>query len=155
MTTSSTQLHLITRVMSPSSTGDSSLATPNVSARQYGVPSRDNFSVDITSATLAALPNGVSSGIRSPTNIKSQRTPSFSREGVMGGASQKPRHLSQSSDNLNTNGVPPNPPSDEGSNPLKRRNTDVGVDYPRRRATIAVCIFHVIPVARAFPNMVL
>lgn len=29
--------------------------------------------------------------------------------------------------------------SDEGSNPLKRRNTDAGVDYPRRRATIAVC----------------
>ncbi|KAG7136096.1 Depudecin biosynthesis cluster-specific transcription activator like protein [Verticillium longisporum] len=28
-------------------------------------------------------------------------------------------------------------PSDEGSNPLKRRNTDAGVDYPRRRATIA------------------
>ncbi len=30
-------------------------------------------------------------------------------------------------------------PSDDGINPLKRRNTDVGgVDYPRRRATIAV-----------------
>lgn len=28
-------------------------------------------------------------------------------------------------------------PSDEGTNPLKRRNTDATVDYPRRRATIA------------------
>lgn len=30
--------------------------------------------------------------------------------------------------------------SDEDSgNPLKRKSTDGGVDYPRRRATIAVC----------------
>jgi hypothetical protein len=30
--------------------------------------------------------------------------------------------------------------SDDGSiNPLKRRNTSAEVDYPRRRATIAVC----------------
>ena len=27
---------------------------------------------------------------------------------------------------------------DDSSNPLKRRATDNGVDYPRRRATIAV-----------------
>lgn len=36
--------------------------------------------------------------------------------------------------------------SDEGSNPLKRRNTDAGVDYPRRRATIAVSHFHLLGV---------
>ena len=28
--------------------------------------------------------------------------------------------------------------SDDGINPLKRRSTDAGIDYPRRRATIAV-----------------
>lgn len=55
-------------------------------------------------------------------------------------SAQKPRHLSQSSENRTdtmTNGTQ-KLPSDEGSNPLKRRNTETGVDYPRRRATIAV-----------------
>jgi hypothetical protein len=28
--------------------------------------------------------------------------------------------------------------SDDGINPLKRKSTDAGIDYPRRRATIAV-----------------
>jgi hypothetical protein len=111
------------------------MSVPGASGRQFSAPSRDTFSGDIGPVTLAGLPNGAAAGLRSPTNLKAQRTPSFSRESIMG--SQKPRHLSQSSDNLTTNGVPPKPPSDEGSNPLKRRNTDVGVDYPRRRATIA------------------
>lgn len=66
----------------------------------------------------------------------------FSREGILGSA-QKARNLSQSSaerdsvtnglhNKQNANG------SDDGINPLKRRNTDAGIDYPRRRATIAV-----------------
>jgi len=37
-----------------------------------------------------------------------------------------------------TNGLQNRPTSDDGINPLKRRSTDAGVDYPRRRATIAV-----------------
>ena len=36
------------------------------------------------------------------------------------------------------NGLQKLPSDDDGINPLKRRNTDAGVDYPRRRATIAV-----------------
>lgn len=41
---------------------------------------------------------------------------------------------------LNGNAMMANDPSDDGINPLKRRNTETGggVDYPRRRATIAV-----------------
>jgi hypothetical protein len=50
----------------------------------------------------------------------------------------KSRHLSQSSDSAQNGILISNKTgSDEDSNPLKRRNTDVGVDYPRRRATIA------------------
>jgi hypothetical protein len=50
-----------------------------------------------------------------------------------------------SDDRLDANGMAKTP-SDEGSNPLKRRNTDAGaVDYPRRRATIAVCSFTLNP----------
>lgn len=101
------------------------------------MPSRDSFSIDVTSSTLTTIPNGAA-GIRSPTHLKSQRTPSFSRDAIMGSAS-KPRHLSQSSDSIqNGNPSTTKAGSDEDSNPLKRRNTDVGVDYPRRRATIAV-----------------
>lgn len=67
------------------------------------------------------------------------------------GSAQKARHLSQPTDNASmpttvasgrvetvaTNGIQSKGGSDESSNPLKRRNTDAGVDYPRRRATIA------------------
>ncbi|KFA63518.1 hypothetical protein S40285_00264 [Stachybotrys chlorohalonatus IBT 40285] len=122
--------------MSPSSTGDSPLSATGTSTRQFPVPSRDSFSIDVTSSTLTTIPNGAA-GIRSPTHLKSQRTPSFSRDAIMGSAS-KPRHLSQSSDSIqNGNPSTTKAGSDEDSNPLKRRNTDVGVDYPRRRATIA------------------
>ncbi|KEY74187.1 hypothetical protein S7711_00347 [Stachybotrys chartarum IBT 7711] len=122
--------------MSPSSTGDSPLSATGTSTRQFPVPSRDSFSIDVTSSTLTTIPNGAA-GIRSPTHLKSQRTPSFSRDAIMGSA-PKPRHLSQSSDSIqNGNPSTTKAGSDEDSNPLKRRNTDVGVDYPRRRATIA------------------
>ncbi|KAH7328292.1 hypothetical protein B0I35DRAFT_346461 [Stachybotrys elegans] len=128
--------------MSPSSTGDSPVSASGTSARQFPIPSRDTFSIDLSASTLGGV-NGVvngiangTAGVRSPTNLKSQRTPSFSREGIMS-AVQK-RHLSQSSDSIPNGNLPAGKTgSDEDSNPLKRRNTDAGVDYPRRRATIA------------------
>ena len=107
--------------------------------RQFPLPNRD-FSIEIPSPQLIPSTNGVNS-LKSPTSLKSARAPSFSREGILGSA-QKARNLSQSSDNRPdsiSNGLQ-KAPSDEGVNPLKRRNTgtDTGVDYPRRRATIAV-----------------
>ncbi|KAK3353120.1 hypothetical protein B0T25DRAFT_568347 [Lasiosphaeria hispida] len=129
--------------MSPSSNGDSPLsATGTMTAtsnahlvRQFPLPNRD-FSIEIPSPLLVAS-NGVHS-LKSPTSLKSARTPSFSREGILGSA-QKARNLSQSSENRpeNVSNGLQKAPSDEGINPLKRRNTDAGVDYPRRRATIA------------------
>lgn len=97
---------------------------------------RDNFTIEMPHATLTAIPNGSSATLKSPSDLKSHRTASFSREGMLGNA-QKARHPSQSIGDGLPNGIKDQ--SDEGSNPLKRRNTDVGVDYPRRRATIAVC----------------
>lgn len=100
------------------------------------MPSRETFNIEVLSPSLS---NGIHP-LKSPSSLKTQRTPSFSRDGILGSA-QKARNMSQSSDNRPdslANGVN-KPPSDEGSNPLKRRNTDVGIDYPRRRATIAVC----------------
>lgn len=125
--------------MSPSSTGDSpmSVGAASSSGRPFPLPSRDTFSIDVSSPQLSAI-NG-SSSVKSPTGIKPQRNPSFSREGILGSA-QKARNLSQQSEQhgSGTNGLQKSP-SDEGSiNPLKRRNTDATVDYPRRRATIAV-----------------
>lgn len=127
--------------MSPSSTGDSpmSVGASSSSGRPFPLPSRDTFSIDISSPQLNAI-NG--SSVKSPTGLKPLRNPSFSREGILGSA-QKARNLSQASDQqgsgiIGTNGLQKSP-SDEGSiNPLKRRNTDATVDYPRRRATIAV-----------------
>lgn len=143
--TSATALHRIhTLKMSPSSTGDSShngtgaLSATSQTAARYPLPSREGFSVEIPSPHLHAT-NG--NALKSPTSLKSGRAPSFSREGIIGSA-QKARNLSQSSDNRPDtlqNGMQ-NVQSDDGSiNPLKRRNTSVEVDYPRRRATIAVC----------------
>ncbi|KAH8879669.1 hypothetical protein GQ53DRAFT_25945 [Thozetella sp. PMI_491] len=132
--------------MSPSSNGDSPLsasgllsAVANTSAnKQFSVPSRD-FTIEIPSPQLTAVPNGMNP-LKSPTSMKSARTPSFSREGILGSA-QKARNLSQSSeqqtDHLFSAMNKANSGDDESSNPLKRRNTDNGVDYPRRRATIA------------------
>lgn len=72
----------------------------------------------------------------------------FGREGGILGSAQKARNLSQSSGDREqivngihgrqpVNGAPTNG-SEDGGNPLKRRSTDAGIDYPRRRATIAV-----------------
>ena len=103
--------------------------------------SRDNFAIELPSPRLSATSNGV---MKSPPNsLKSpndRRGLSFSREGILGSA-QKARNLSQSSGDRDsaTNGLQNRKDSDDGINPLKRRNTDAGSDYPRRRATIAVC----------------
>ncbi|KAB5523983.1 hypothetical protein GE09DRAFT_486061 [Coniochaeta sp. 2T2.1] len=129
--------------MSPSSTSDSPhsgvggmTATSQPTVR-YPLQSRDGFQMEIPSPNLNSTNGG--NALKSPTSLKSDRTPSFSREGILGSA-QKARNLSQSSDNRPetlSNGMQ-NSQSDEGSiNPLKRRNTSAEVDYPRRRATIA------------------
>lgn len=135
--------------MAPSSTGDSPRSASGTGtatvARGFPLPSRD-FSIEVPPPMAASSTNGAST-IKSPNSVKSQRAPSFSREGILG-AAQKARNLSQSSDNRPEpapNGMQKleAPTSDEGSNPLKRRNTDAGVDYPRRRATIAVCAWSI------------
>jgi hypothetical protein len=146
---STSALQLLHR-MSPSSTGDSPSSTtgpsllPTISqssaTRPFPLPTRDNsaFGIEIPSPQLGAS-NGVNT-LKSPTALKTARTPSFSRQGIMGSA-QKARNLSQSSDNRpdNVADQKANTSDDDVVNPLKRRNTDAGVDYPRRRATIAVC----------------
>lgn len=124
--------------MSPLSTEESPHSTTATIARPYPLPSRDGFSFDISPSSLMAMATDTT--IKSPVNFKNQRTPSFSRDSMLG-TSQKSRHLSQSSDNNRADNMTNGShklSSDEGSNPLKRRNTDVGIDYPRRRATIAV-----------------
>lgn len=113
------------------------------------MPTSQTFSIDLPTPTLATVTNGISpNAIKSPTGIKTQRTASFSREGILGSA-QKARTLAQPTDSIPASTAPPQPNStngiahktpgglDEPANPLKRRNTDAGIDYPRRRATIA------------------
>ena len=109
----------------------------------------DKFLLDDPSPTLSLNTNGHTkrrpSGMsNSPNPLKSpnaKRVGSFSREGILGSA-QKARNLSQSSVDREsvTNGQygRQNGNSDDGINPLKRRSTDAGLDYPRGRATIAV-----------------
>lgn len=149
--------------MSPSSTGDSprSTATGNVrGAPAFPLPTREsavaNFSVELPSPQLSAITSlSHHNALKSPTSLKSQRTASFSREGIMGAAHKAQRNSSnnnnittmsqagdqRTADAMSTNGggtTKLETASDGGSNnPLKRRNTDA-VDYPRRRATIAV-----------------
>ncbi|KAL2111554.1 hypothetical protein VUR80DRAFT_9837 [Thermomyces stellatus] len=124
--------------MSPSSTGDSPRsATTATAAGRFSVPSQSSFSIDVPAPPLNQPTNG--SATKSATAIK-QRAASFSREGILG-AAQKARNFSQTSDtrpDVMSGSNQAKTPSDEGSiNPLKRRNPDSSVDYPRRRATIA------------------
>ncbi|EXL81585.1 hypothetical protein FOPG_05277 [Fusarium oxysporum f. sp. conglutinans race 2 54008] len=122
--------------MSASSTGESLHSISLNAGRPFTVPARDSFSLELPISSLTAM--SADASLKSPVSYKNQRTPSFSREGILS-ASQKSRHLSQSSDNRPdsmSNGAQ-KVSSDEGSNTLKRRNTETGVDYPRRRATIA------------------
>lgn len=113
--------------------------------------SRDKFSIEVPSPRLHLNTNGLNNGngngnLNSPNPLKSpnaRRMANFSREGILGSA-QKARNLSQSSGDRESianglrNGNSNKAGSDDGINPLKRRSTDAGVDYPRRRATIAV-----------------
>ena len=107
--------------------------------------SRDKFQIDILENHLAHMTNGnalINGNLTSPNSLKSpnsRRVASFAREGILGSA-QKARNLSQSSGDREsvTNGIQNRQNSEDGINPLKRRSTDAGIDYPRRRATIAV-----------------
>ncbi|CAG9997565.1 unnamed protein product [Clonostachys byssicola] len=122
--------------MSPSPTGDSPPTALNHSTRPFPIPSRKSFHVDVPGASLTS--NGASLGLKSPSDLAPQRAASFTRDGILGATGAgRPIGSSQVAltDSL-LNGLAKSS-SDEGSNPLKRRNTDVGVDYPRRRATIA------------------
>jgi hypothetical protein len=103
--------------------------------------STDKFSVDTSSPHLTLATNG-NGHLNSPSSLKSpngRRVAQFSREGILGSA-QKTRNLSRTSPDreLMTNVVQNRQNSDDGTNPLKRRSTDAAIDYPRRRATIAV-----------------
>ena len=143
--------------MSSSPEGSPTSATG--SGRTFSM-SRDKFTVEIQSPRLQLITNGngpvngngTTNGTHLNSPLKSpgaRRVASFSREGILGSA-QKARNLSQSSGDReqianglhrhnNTNGNSnANNASDDGINPLKRRSTDAGIDYPRRRATIAV-----------------
>ncbi|KFH42960.1 Quinic acid utilization activator-like protein [Hapsidospora chrysogenum ATCC 11550] len=122
--------------MSPSSTDDSppsATGTAAPSTRHFPMPTRESFTIEMPNATLTAVPNGSNIGLKSPNDPNPHHTPTITREGILG-AAQKARNAAQVSDSF-SNGLAPS--SDDGSNPLKRRNTDAGVDYPRRRATIA------------------
>jgi hypothetical protein len=126
------------------SSRDTSPTSEATQGRNY-LMSRDNFAIELPSPRLQAS-NGQ---LKSPNSLKSptdRRAMSFSREGILGSA-QKARNLSQSSGDRDsaTAGLNSRKDSDDGINPLKRRSTDAGSDYPRRRATIAVCIFSVSP----------
>ncbi len=110
----------------------------------------DTFSIELPSPRLTAT-NGNGS-LKTPNSLASptdRRAQSFSWDGILGSA-QKAGDLSQSSadrrNSSNQNGNNNNnsnsrTDSDDGINPLKRRATDAGNDYQRRRATIAVSHF--------------
>jgi hypothetical protein len=129
--------------MSSSSQENSPNSTTG-SGRHFSM-SRDKFDIGIPSPRLSIVTNG---DLMSPNSLKSptgRRMSTFSREGILGSA-QKARNLSQCSADREstTNGLQSrqnqtqNQNSEETGNPLKRRSTDAGIDYPRRRATIAV-----------------
>ncbi|CAG8982045.1 hypothetical protein HYALB_00013836 [Hymenoscyphus albidus] len=108
--------------------------------RAFSISTDGKFSIDMTSPRLQVNTNG---GLPSPSlnplkSPNSRRMAGFSREGILGSA-QKARNLSQSSGDrepiTNSNGN--RQFDDDGITPMKRRNTDAGIDYPRRRATIA------------------
>ncbi|KAK0111580.1 hypothetical protein ONS95_001929 [Cadophora gregata] len=127
-----------------SSSPDASPTSATGGGRTFSI-SRDKFNIDIPSPRLQLITNGNgvngNGALHSPNPLKSpnsRRVQNFSREGILGSA-QKARNLSQSSGDREsmTNGVQHRQNSDDGINPLKRRSTDAGIDYPRRRATIA------------------
>lgn len=132
-------LDSVASIMSESSPEGS--PTSESTGRQFSMSSRDTFTLELPSPHLNVSNGGP---LKSPGSHKASsngRALSFSREGILGSA-QKARNLSQSSgDRESASAALQNrKDSDDGINPLKRRSTDAGTDYPRRRATIAVCI---------------
>jgi hypothetical protein len=131
-----------------SSSPEGSPSSATGGGRQQFPMSRDKFQIDLPENHLTLITNGngqVNGNLNSPNPLKSpnaRRVASFSREGILGSA-QKARNLSQSSGDRESmiNGIQNIQNSDDGINPLKRRSTDAGIDYPRRRATIAVRSF--------------
>jgi hypothetical protein len=124
--------------MSNSSAENSPISTSG-GGRHFSMSANDKFTIDVPSPRLQLNTTG---NLTSPNPLKSptaRRIAGFSREGILGSA-QKARNLSQSSADREsmTNGNQNRQASDDGINPHKRRSTDAGVDYPRRRATIAV-----------------
>lgn len=97
--------------------------------------SSEKFTLDLPSPLLSNAGSEplVSPPLKSPTGRMAQ---TFGRDGVLGSA-KKARNLSQSSERDSIFGLPNGQNSDDGQNPLKRRSTEAGMDYPRRRATIA------------------
>lgn len=120
--------------MSYSSRETSPISATNMS--QFNLTS-DKFSIELPSP-LHSNPASdplASPPLKSPTGRRAQ---AFGKDGVLGSA-RKTRNLSQSSaDRDSIAGLPNGHNSDDGHNPLKRRSADAGMDYPRRRATIAV-----------------
>lgn len=119
--------------MSYSSRDASPISASNMS--QFTMSS-EKFTLDLPSPLLSNAGSEplVSPPLKSPTG---RMTQTFGRDGVLGSA-KKARNLSQSSDRDSIFGLPNGQNSDDGQNPLKRRSTEAGMDYPRRRATIAV-----------------
>ncbi|KAH8681526.1 hypothetical protein BX600DRAFT_375253 [Xylariales sp. PMI_506] len=126
--------------MSPSSTGDSplSLGSGSNSSKAFPISTRDNFNIELPSPQLNTTING--STLKSPSATKTARAAAgFSREGILGSSASQKGLMTQSTEarsDQTANGNHKNS-GDESTNPLKRRNTDATVDYPRRRATIA------------------
>lgn len=97
----------------------------------------EKFAIELPSPLHSNSANDplASPPLKSPSGRRAQ---TFGRDGVLGSA-RKARNLSQSSaDRDSVAGLPNGQNSDDGHNPLKRRSVDAGMDYPRRRATIAV-----------------
>lgn len=115
----------------------------SIGGRRKFSTAREKYKIDIPSPKGLQLTTNGSGALTSPNPLKTpnaRRLANFSRDGILGSA-QKARNLSQSSadrESMTNGNQSTRPASDDGINPLKRRSTDAGMDYPRRRATIAV-----------------
>jgi hypothetical protein len=108
----------------------------------YHYNMHDNFSIDLPSPSLTASSQGT---MKTPSMLSppEKRSLTFARDGILG--AQKVRKLSRTSsdrDVMQYRKAPSNnkksSDSDDGFSSLKRKTPESGIDYPRRRATIAV-----------------
>ncbi|KFA55606.1 hypothetical protein S40293_10021 [Stachybotrys chartarum IBT 40293] len=105
--------------------------------RHFPLPVHDNPTSEVPNATLMTVPNTpIANHPRFPSDLKMQRAPSFSPESSLGAAQKAQNPWQSPITETVANGIT-KAPNDEGSNPLKRRNKGVEVDYPRGRTTIA------------------